>query len=125
MQFAAGQKWACKAVHDGGDCRIHIGAIVEFGGGLRIACCAVTDAVDREPDGREREVAIPFLPMRLEALAASVVELDGAAELPEAFTAALAAWGQDPRGVSYYTVPFEGSLDRLIAHQMTAIVEQS
>ena len=44
------------------------------------------------------------------------------AEPPSAFAAAFATWRDDPRGLSAFSVPFEGRLDLLIAHQMAALV---
>lgn len=125
MTFEAGQRWAYRAPDEIADSRIHIGAIVEFSGGVTIACCAVTGAQQDASSGGLERATIPFLPLSLEALAKTVTARDGDAECPEEFAAALEAWGQDPRGVSYYTVPFEGSLERLIGLQMAAIVGQS
>lgn len=123
-RFEAGQRWAYAAPSEMADSRIVIGAIVEFAGGRRIACCAVTGAVERTADGAVQRVTIPFLPMTLEALSSTVAAPDGTGHLPDEFAQHLAAWSEDPRGASYFTVPFEGSLERMIALQMAAIVDQ-
>lgn len=125
IDFAAGQCWSYSAPPEISDSRIVIGAILEFTGGRRIAGCAVTGALQRRPDGTIEQATIPFLPLTLEALAETVLQRDGTGELPDDFAAALEAWQQDPRGLTYFTVPFEGSLERMIARQMAAIVEQS
>lgn len=123
--FAAGQCWTYNAPESAPQSRLVIGAILDFDGGRRIACCAVTGAQQLRRDGVVEPVRVPFLPMTVEALAATVVALDGTSDLPYDFAAALEAWQRDPRGLSYFTVPFEGSLERMIAMQMAAIVEQS
>jgi hypothetical protein len=122
--FEAGQRWAYAAPPEIQDSRIVIGAIVEFEGGRRIACCAVTGALERGEEGKLARVTIPFLPLTLDALSGTVTEPDGTATLPEEFAGHLAAWSADPRGASYFTVPFEGSLERMIGLQMAAIIEQ-
>lgn len=124
MTFAAGQQWAYAAPPEIADSRLVIGAIVEFEGGRRIACCAITRALERRADGTVDRVTIPFLPITVEALSRTVTTLDGTAPLPEAFVGHLQAWSEDSRGASYFTVPFEGSMERLIGLQMAAIVEQ-
>ena len=123
MSFEAGQQWTYRAPADIADSRIIIGAMVEFEGGRRIACCAVTGALQKGPDGNPERATIPFLPMAVEALGETVVALDGAADPPDDFAGHLAAWQSDPRGATYFTVPFEGSLERMIALQMAALVD--
>ena len=123
--FQAGQRWAYAAPPQLEDSRILIGAIVEFEGGRTIVCCAVLAALDRDENGTLRRTTIPFLPMTSDALSRSVTSPDGTAALPEAFASNFAAWSADERGATYFTVPFEGSLDRMIAMQMAAIVEQA
>lgn len=120
--FTAGQSWTCRAPVDGRRARIIIGAIVDFDGGRRIACCAVTGARQRRPEGAVEDVTVPFLPMTLEAPGATVVDLDGQATPPDEFVAGFEAWSRDSRGATYFTVSFEGSLERMIARQMAAIV---
>ena len=53
---------------------------------------------------------------------ATVVALEGSEAPAEHFRAALDAWQADERGLTSFTVPFEGFLDRMIATQMEAIV---
>jgi hypothetical protein len=84
----------------------------------------VTGALERRPDGSIERIAVPFLPMTLEALAATVVAPDGTGVLPDAFADELQAWQADPRGQSYFNVPFEGSLERMIGLQMAALVDK-
>lgn len=123
--FEAGQRWSYAAPADNAGSRIIIGAILEFAGGRRIAGCTVTGALQKASDGTVDHVTIPFLPMTLEALAETVLTLDGTGQLPDNFAAELDAWQHDARGATYFTVPFEGSLERMIARQMAAIIEQS
>jgi hypothetical protein len=101
--------------------RIVIGAIAKFEGGNTIICCAVSEAPRRHADGTVETVTIPFLPMTETAFQASVVALDGMSELPDDFGPRLQDWSQDPKGLSAFTVPFEGHLDRMIALQMEKI----
>lgn len=125
IAFAAGQRWVYKAPPEIAHSRIVIGAILDFGSGQRIACCSVTDALERRADGTVAQVTVAFLPMTIEALAATVQEPDGTGALPDDFADQLEAWQRDPRGVTYFTVPFEGALERMIALQMASIVDQS
>lgn len=125
MEFEAGQQWAYAAPEDIAGSRIVIGAIVEFSSGAVIACCAVTGALQKTAEGGSEQVTIPFLPISREALAQTVTRLDGIGGLPDAFATELESWRNDPRGASYFTVPFEGSLERMIARQMAALVEKA
>lgn len=122
MDFAAGQIWRYSAPSAIADLRIVIGALVEFESGKMLACCSVTGAQQKQPDGTTGKVTIPFLPMTVEALQRTVVALDGFGDVAETFGAHFEAWSEDARGASYFTVPFEGSLDRMIALQMAEIV---
>ncbi len=122
MTFQAGQQWAYAAPVEIAHSRIVIGGIVTFAAGQQIACCAVTHALQRQADGRLEEVTIPFLPLTIDALRQTVTDADGSAEVPEAFAAHFAEWTDDPRGFTYFTVPFQGSLDGLIAAQMAELV---
>ena len=122
--FQAGQCWRYRAPPGSPASRVVIGAIVEFEGGRRICCCAVTDALQRQDDGATQTVVIPFLPLTEDALRETVVDLDGVASLPEGFASQFEAWQIDPRGASYFTVPFEGSLEIMIARQMEALVDR-
>ncbi len=122
--FAAGQCWSYRAPEGFEASRIVIGAVASFSAGRCIFCCAVTKAPERQPDGGFARVVIPFLPMSEDALAQTVTTRDEAnpVQLPEAFANALATWRDDPRGLTCFTVPFEGHLDRMIAQQMAAII---
>jgi len=125
MNFEPGQQWAYAAPAEIADSRIVIGAIVEFEGGAVIMCCAVTSALESGTGGVSERVAIPFLPMSREALEQTVTTLDGVGTLPDGFAAELESWRNDARGASYFTVPFEGSLERMIALQMAALLENT
>ncbi len=124
MELAAGQRWAYRAPAGHEDSRIVIGAIVRFDGHEPVICCSVTGAPSERPDSTE-PVTISFLPITESAFRQTVTEPDGTCELPEAFASELQGWGTDPRGLTFFTVPFEGSLDRLIAQQMAAIIGRS
>jgi hypothetical protein len=76
----------------------------------------------RLPDGSIDAITIPFLPMTSEALSRTVMAPDGPGELPAEFALAFKVWREDPRGLSAFTVPFEGLLERLIGQQMAEIV---
>lgn len=119
--YAPGQAWTYRVVEPWQASRIVIGALVSFESG-DIVCCAVTRAPARRPDGEAEETTIPFLPLSAAAFAATVVDPAGEADLPEGFASGLAEWQADPRGLTVFTVPFDGSLDRLIARQMASIV---
>jgi hypothetical protein len=102
--------------------RITVGAVVSFADHSAIVCCAVTGAPRKLPDGSIDTVTIPFLPLGEAAFRATVVSADGTAGVDESFATAFESWHGDGRGLSAFTVPFEGHLDRLIALQMAAIV---
>jgi hypothetical protein len=125
MLLAASQRWSYRAPEGFEASRLIIGAIVTFDGRRSLICCSVIGAPRRRPDGMVEAVTIPFLPMTEPAFRASVVALDGTAEPPEAFARKLQEWSDDPRGLSTFTVPFEGFLDRMIALQMAEIAAQS
>lgn len=120
--FSVGQQWRYAAPDAIGESRLVIGAILLFEGDTRIICSTVTQALQTGPDGSVGVVAIPFLPMTEAALAATVTELDGDGVVAADFAAQFDAWHEDGRGLSYFTVPFEGSLDRMIARQMADLV---
>lgn len=120
--FTAGDRWTYRAPAGFERSRIIVGAVVTFAGREPIVCCAVPGAPRRCPDGSVETVTIPFLPMAASALAESVVARDGGADLPADFAPAFENWQSDPRGLSVFTVPFEGSLETLIAKQMANIV---
>lgn len=121
MSFAAGQSWTYRAPRGFEASRLLIGAIATFDRERNIICCAVVHAPRRHADGHLEMVTIPFLPMTDAAFNASVVALDGEAELPESFVEKLTEWSNDPKGLTAFTVPFEGFLDQMIAHQMAEI----
>lgn len=125
MDYKAGQCWRYEAPEGFQSSRLVIGAIACFSGESRIICCSVFDAPERHDDGRVLPVTIPFLPLSEAAFASSVTALDETtddAALPEEFVQALTRWRDDPRGLTCFTVAFDGSLDRLIARQMAAIL---
>lgn len=113
----AGQVWRAS----GGAHRIIVGAVIGIEGRPAVACCSVI--AGPAADGSPGET-VPFLPLTIEALADSVDGLVAAAdgEVAEGFLGALGAWQSDPRGLTVFNVPYEGSLDRLIARQMASIV---
>jgi len=119
--FAAGQAWTYRTPPGFETSRIHIGAILEFANGDRLIAAAVTDAPQRHADGRIAKGTIPLLPLTEAALGRSVVSLSGDADLPDGFLAAFDAWNGDDRGGTFFTVPFEGHLDKMIALQMAEI----
>lgn len=120
--FAAGQCWTYRAPPGFETSRIIIGAIVTFEDREAIICCSVLGAPRRLADGSVDCVTIPFLPISAAALNATLVAPDGEGRVPDAFAAALAEWSADAKGLSVFTVPFDGYLDRMIARQMAAIV---
>lgn len=122
-EFRAGQRWTYRAPAGFEASRLIIGAIVTFPEREQIVCCAVTCAPRRLPDGRIDAVTIPFLPLGAGAFGQTVGVLDGTEDVPADFIVAFEIWRDDPRGLSAFTVPFEGLLDRLIARQMEQIVQ--
>ncbi len=125
MKFAAGQQWTYRAPEGYETSRIVIGAVATCANNRQIICFSVTDAPRYGDDGSAQIVTIPFVPMSEDAFSETVVEQCGEADPPETFSEALANWSNDPRGLSVFTVPFEGGLDRMIALQMAAIVGDS
>lgn len=119
--FKAGECWSYRAPKGFETSRILVGAVLTFQDREPIVCCAVTAAPRKSDDGTIETVTVPFLPMTATALAATVTAHAGDAALPEGFAPALEAWANDPRGLSAFTVPFEGWLDHMIARQMAAI----
>jgi hypothetical protein len=120
--FRAGERWIYRPPEGFERSRIVVGAVVEFADREPIVCCAVTGAQHRLPDGSFDTITIPFLPMTANALIRSVIASDGPGNVPTDFAAAFQTWRDDPRGLSAFTVPFEGVLERLIAQQMQQIV---
>lgn len=126
-ELATRQLWTYRAPQGFESSRLVVGALVTFDGWERIVCCSALDAPRRLPSesGDTGRVVIPFLPMSETAFLRSIVALDGAGEPPEGFARALDDWQADTRGLTVFTVPFEGDLDRMIARQMAAIIGQS
>lgn len=122
MDLAAGQSWTYRAPSGFETSRLLIGAIASFDGEQQIVCASAVHAPRRGPDGHFERVTIPFLPMTEAAFRASIVGRDDTPEpLPEGFAEKLAAWQNDPKGLTTFTVPFEGFLDQMIARQMAEI----
>lgn len=116
----AGQAWClipASGEHDRPDkdqgTLILVGAIVEFAEHGPVVCCAARMPADGE--------TIPFIPLSLDAFRLTVSRRAGDAELPDAFFDAFEAWMADETGKRVFDVPFEGSLDRMIARQMARI----
>ena len=120
--FQAGQVWSYAAPEGFENSRLLIGAILSFEDGERVVCCSVEGAPQKLGDGRLARKTIAFLPMAEDAFARSVVGLEGRGIAPPEFAEAYSIWKADPRGLSCFSVPFEGYLDRMIALQMAAIV---
>lgn len=133
-RFEASQLWRYRAPAGFEKSRIVIGAIADFGTlvaplpgtaaseAARIVCVSVLGCPRREPAGGLVLSNIPFLPMTEAALAATVTDLEGTADPLDGFAQALKLWSEDERGLSMFTVPFEGRLDLLIARQMRELV---
>lgn len=122
MSYAAGQRWTYVAPEGYETSRIVVGAVLTFAEHEPVVCFSVTGAPRRLPDGSHDIVTIPFIPMTEAAFRATIRDEDGDAEPMPEFTEAFAAWRTDQRGLSFFTVPFEGFLDRMIALQMAAIL---
>lgn len=126
MNFVAGQSWSYRAPKGFETSRLLIGAIATFDGERNIICCAVVHAPRRHADGHLDMITVPFLALTEAAFQASVVALDeGAAELPQIFVEKLNEWSNDPKGLTAFTVPFDGFLDQLIAAQLAEIAARS
>lgn len=82
-----------------------------------------TGAPQIQPDKSVRAVTIPFIPLTEAAFAGTITEPDGNGPVSEHFRAAYDAWKVDGRGLSYFTVPFEGFLDRLIRRQLAELID--
>jgi hypothetical protein len=126
MDLAAGQSWTYRAPQGFETSRLLIGAIASFGGHRNIVLAAVVHAPRRHADGHLDMVTIPFIPLTEAAFRASVVALDDtAAELPELFAEKLEEWKNDPKGLTSFTVRFDGFVDHLITDQMAEIASCS
>lgn len=123
MKFAASQQWSYRAPSGHEGASIVIGAIATCASGEHIICFSALDVPKATPSGDFEKITIPFIPMRESAFEATVQTLLAEdADPPADFSEALRRWSEDQRGLSIFTVPFEGDLDRMIALQMAAIV---
>lgn len=121
--LATGQCWRYHSDEPGLDgSRLIVGAVLTFAAGPTLVCCAAVGAIGKRPDGALERITIPFLPMTEAAALASISTSDGIADLPAGFQAQFEAWRSDLRGLTYFTVPFEGRLDRMIARQMAEMI---
>jgi hypothetical protein len=121
IEIAAGQQWIYRAPEGFEASRIVIGALVRFDDQPPVACISVRNAPQKHPDGSIVAGDVVMLPMSADALVRSVVAYDGAGEPAPGFMEALDGWQSDERGLSYFTVPFDGFLDTMIARQMAEI----
>ena len=120
---AAGQRWRYATPEGFESSRIVVGAVVSFAEHEPVVCCIVEHAAQRTPAGGIERVTIPFLPMTHAAFQRTVSGEDGSGDVPEAFGRHYANWREDARGLSYFTVPFPGFLDQMIAHQMQEMIK--
>lgn len=119
MELRVGQAWRFSDEPELAASRLVIGALVDFDSGVRLVCCS---AVPWPSDGAMGiGDIVAFMPFAEDAFRRSVHSLDGIGDPAEDFGPELQAWRDDPRGLRYFTVPFEGSLDRLVALQMAAL----
>ncbi|MDX2288956.1 MAG: hypothetical protein NW217_09070 [Hyphomicrobiaceae bacterium] len=123
MLLAPGQRWTYRAPPGFEASRIVIGALATCETAGRIVCFSVSGAPYRWPDGRVEAVSIPFIPLTEAAFLATVVALDGSADPDEGFAEAVSAWTTDTRGLTVFTVAYDGMLDVLIARQMAALTD--
>jgi hypothetical protein len=123
--YEAGQRWTYRTPAGFETSRIVIGAILYFTDQAPLACIAVEEAPQRRADGAVSTGSIPFLPLTLDALHRTVETRDGSAEPSATFVANFTTWRDDSRGLTYFTVPFEGHLDRMIAQQMAEISDDA
>jgi hypothetical protein len=125
MDLAAGQCWTYRPPAGFEHSRLVIGAILHFQSGRTAVCCSVTEAPRRNPNGTIERVSIPFLPLTEPAFRMSAMQFDGYLEPPTIFAEKLQSWQDDPRGLSTFTVAFEGDLEQLIALQMAEIASRT
>lgn len=119
--FAAGQQWRFHTPPGYEAARLIIGAILHFEDRDSVACVSITAAPQRQADGTVAAAPITLLPLTLGALAETVTTPDGEGTPPPEFADVLTRWSADERGLGYFTVPFDGHLDRMIARQMSAL----
>lgn len=106
-----------------------IGAIVRFDAQDDIICAAAlqntpnaaTQTTQATPERCTK--TIPFIPISETAFQQSVTAYTGDSAVPQEFQQPFEEWQRDPKGLSVFTVRFEGKLDRMIAMQMAAIVD--
>ena len=132
--LAAGQSWTYHTPVGFESSRLIVGAVVRFENNHTIICATATDVPVRHgAEQTSSSITMPgmtniaFIPMSEAAFRASVISVDETSVTPpdaDAFQSAIQAWQADPKGLSVFTVPFEGSLDRMIALQMADIVNQ-
>ncbi len=120
MTLTPGQQWISHNQSGQAQSKMVIGAIANCGQHGRIICCTIVS-----DDPTNKDTSISFLPMTENAFLESITSQDGTGDLAEGFAGALETWKSDPRGLSVFTVPFKGSLNRLIADQMTAVSKQN
>ena len=125
MTFSVGQKWTFRAPQGFEHSRITIGAIVTPPDGQRIVCFSVSNAPRVTAENQVYDCKISFIPMTEAAFAATVVQPDGTGELPAEFGEELLAWRDDAKGLTVFSVTFEGCLDELIAQQAASLISQS
>ena len=121
--FAAGQRWTYRSPAGFEASRIVIGAVVQFGGHESVVCVALAGAARQQNDGSLQAANIAFLPFSSTAFAQTVVALDGSDVPPAEFAREMEAWASDERGMTLFTVPLDGTVDKLIARQMAEIVQ--
>lgn len=124
QKLSAGQCWQFNTSHGFEDARAIIGAIVSPSSGPRIICFTVTRAPTTLENGTKGEAMISFIPMAEPAFLETVTELEGTATPPPEFAEELAAWQSDARGLTIFTVAFDGCLDRLLAHQAASLIAE-
>lgn len=124
VQIAAGQCWQFDTSHGFDDARIIIGALVTPQQGERIICFTVTRAPTTLDGGIASDAMISFIPMTESAFRQTITEPDGSASPPPEFSDELQAWQSDERGLTIFTVPFDGCLDRLLARQAASVISQ-
>lgn len=124
MSFAVGQKWTFRTPPGFEHSRITIGAIVTVPNGQRIVCFSVSNAPRQTAHNEILDCMISFIPMAEPAFSATVVGQDGTGALPPEFANELNDWRDDSRGLTIFTVPFEGCLDEMIAQQAAALLAQ-
>ncbi len=124
-KLAAGQSWTYRTPAGFESSRLIIGAVVRLEDERTIICAAASNAPTRQANSNPAKTNIAFIPMSERAFRASVLACDNTNATPPdiaGFQKEIQSWQTDPRGLSVFTVPFEGQLDRMIALQMADIV---